>query len=428
MSTATTGASAPPVAAIASATAPLGAPLDPVPSSPSSTRSAPSSSRPASSAVNGRTRPPAARTRATQRSPCSSRSSGSPVTSASAPAPRRASRASASRASPPLCPLPARATTRRPATVPSSRTAAPATAAPARPISTSTGVPPSWAALSAVCTAATVASGFMSVPPGAAGSRPGVALAVQAAADPGRWAGRAARVVVRALDEHAGVRGVPGVGQGEVPAHGAQQVGPVGQLAGELDRGGARGQVGDLDLGVGEPREPDPERLGGRLLGGPPLGQVGDLADAPAGGRVQLGLGVDALAEAGVALQGTADPGDLDGVDPDPDDHRTPNLALVDGRVSRKMISASISSPSRLPPTRASRADTPTTTRARYQPHWRPWSSPTPAAISPTTSTSGMSRRPLPLTMLDSSGKPTKAASMNRKMATMLTAWSGSMS
>jgi hypothetical protein len=30
--------------------------------------------------------------------------------------------------------------------------------------------------------------------------------------------------------------------------------------------------------------------------------------------------------------------------------------------------------------------------------------------------------------MLDSSGKPRKAASMNRKMATMLTDWSGSMS
>src|SRR4029453_7235949 len=180
--------------------------------------------------------------------------------------------------------------------------------------------------------------------------------------------------------------------------------------------------------GCGRPRKPRPGALGGPPLGRPALGQVGDLAHAAAGGSLQLGGGVDALAEAGVGLEGTADAGDLDGVDPDPDDHRTPNLALVDGRVSRKMISASISSPSRLPPSRASRADTPTTTRARYKPHWRPWSSPTPAALSPATSSSGMSRSPLPPTMLESRGKPTKAASMNRKMATMLTAWSGSMS
>src|SRR4029453_14290401 len=153
-----------------------------------------------------------------------------------------------------------------------------------------------------------------------------------------------------------------------------------------LDRGRPRGQVGDLDLGVGEAREPDSERLGGRFLGRPPLGQVGDLAHAPAGRRLQLGLGEDALAEAGVTLQGTADAGDLDGVDPDPDDHRTPNLALVDGRVSRNRISASISSPSRLAPSRANRAETPTTPTARYQPHRRPWSSPTPAAIRPMTS------------------------------------------
>src|SRR4029450_13599295 len=330
-----------------------GAPLDPVPSSPSSTRSAPPSSRSASSGANRRTRPPAHRTRATQRRPCSSRSSGSPVTSASAPAPRLASRARASRASPPLWPLPARATTRRPATRPSSPAVAAATAAPARPISVSTAVPASWAALSAACTAATVASGFILSPPAASLSRPRAALAIQAAADPGRRAGGAAGVVVRALHQDAGEGGVAGGGQGQVPAQRAQQVGPVGQLARQLDGGGARGQVGDLDLGAGEPREPDPEGLGGGLLGRPALGQGGDLADPATGGRLQLGLGEHALAEAGVALQGTADAGDLDGVDPDPDNHRTPNLALVDGRVSRKMISASISSPIRLPRSRS---------------------------------------------------------------------------
>src|SRR4029450_1132214 len=159
---------------------------------------------------------------------------------------------------------------------------------------------------------------------------------------------------------------------------------------------------------------PPPARLGGRLLGRPALGQVGDLAHAAAGGSLQLGGGVDALAEAGVALEGTADAGDLDGVDPDPDDHRTPNLALVDGRLSRKMISASISSPSRLPPSKASRAGTPTTTRARSQPQRRPWSSPPPAAISPATSSSGMSRSPLPPIMLESRGEQRKGASVSR--------------
>ena len=151
-------------------------------------------------------RPPALRTRATQRRPWSSRASGSPVTSASAAAPRRASRARASRASPPLWPLPARATTtarppgpaprrprRRPRPQPAPSAPRPGSRRPGRPRR-----PPAhrdggnWFHRGTPAGSPDPSGASRPGGPGPVRRAPGPpgALAVQAAADPWRQAGR----------------------------------------------------------------------------------------------------------------------------------------------------------------------------------------------------------------------------------------------